>query len=321
MALVTTNVLLNIDLQLVDRHVQQITAVSSDVELLQLQSEGEILEAMPDVHVVFGELSEDMFARGANLRWVQATGAGVDARLFTEFADSDIILTSAKGTVGVHLAEHAMALLLGLTRGIATAVRKPSWDQRMPIRNAAWELVGLTMGIVGLGGTGRDLADRAAGFGMRIVAVDPEDVEVPGHVEACWKMNRFHDLLEQSDVVAICAPLTAETEGLFDEQAFARMRDHALLINVTRGKIVNEQALMEALRKGVIGGAGLDVTPQEPLPEDHPLWRMENVIVTPHAAGGSPTRMDRTVELFCENLRRLMAGQTLLSVIDKRKGY
>ena len=177
------------------------------------------------------------------------------------------------------------------------------------------------MGIVGLGGTGRDLADRAQGFGMRIVAVDTEDVEVPDNVEACWKRDRFYDLLEHSDVVAICAPLTAETEGMFDEQAFARMRSHALLINVTRGKIVNEQALIEALRKGVIGGAGLDVTPQEPLPEDHPLWSMENVIITPHAAGGSPNRLDRIVELFCENLRRLLAGQPLLSVIDKRKGY
>ena len=313
------NVLANLDLD--DRHLQQIRSVSSEIELMQLHSEGEILEAMPDVHVVFGGLSRDMFARGDKLRWVQTTGAGVDATLFPEFVESDVLLTSAKGTVGVHLAEHAMALLLGLTRGIATAIRKPSWDQRMPIRNAAWDLVGLTMGIVGLGGTGSDLAERAHGFGMRIIAVDPEVVEVPNHVEVCWKMDRFYDLLERSDVVAVCAPLTAETEGMFDEQAFARMRRHALLINVTRGKIVDEQALMAALKNGGIGGAGLDVTPQEPLPEAHPLWRMENVIVTPHAAGGSPNRTDRTVDLFCENLRRLLAGEPLLSVIDKRKGY
>ena len=313
------NVLLNLELN--DRQVQQIRSVSSDVELMRLQSEGEILEAMPDVQIVFGDLSEEMFAQASSLRWVQATGAGVDSRLFPDLVESDVVLTSAKGTVGVHLAEHAMALLLGLTRGIATAVRNPSWAQRMPIRNATWELADRTMGIVGLGGTGRDLADRAHGFGMRIVAVDPEDVEVPDHVEACWKMDRLYELLEQSDVVAICAPLTPETNGMFDGHAFARMRNHALLINVTRGKIVNERALLDALRNGVIGGAGLDVTPQEPLPGDHPLWRMENVIVTPHAAGGSPNREDRIVELFCENLRRLLDGQPLLSVIDKRKGY
>jgi phosphoglycerate dehydrogenase-like enzyme len=134
-------------------------------------------------------------------------------------------------------------------------------------------------------------------------------------------MDRFHDLLGESDVVAICAPLTPDTEGLFDREAFRRMQSHAMLINVTRGRIVDEEALLEALQKGLIGGAGLDVTPQEPLPEDHPLWRMENVIVTPHTAGGSPNRMDRTVALFCENLRRLLAGEPMLSVIDKRKGY
>ena len=313
------NILLNLGLE--DRQVQQIRAVSRDFELIHLQSQGEILEAMPDVQVVFGEMSKDMFFRGDQLRWVQVVGAGVDARLFPEFVESEVILTSAKGNVGVHLAEHAMALLLGLTRGIATAARKPGWDQQKSIRNAAWELVGLTMGIVGLGGTGRDLADRAKGFGMRIIAVDPEEVDVPDNVEVCRRMDRFYDLLQQSDVVAICAPLTAETVGMFDEQAFARMRDHALLINVTRGNIVNEQALVEALRKGAIGGAGLDVTPQEPLPEGHPLWEMDNVIITPHAAGGSPNRVDRTVELFCDNLRRFLAGQPLLSVIDKKKGY
>lgn len=313
------NVLLRIDLD--DRHVERIRAVSPRLELIQLQSEGEVLEAMPDVHVVFGEVSREMFARGDRLRWVQVTGAGVDARLFGDLVGSDVVLTSEKGVVGVHLAEHALALLLGLTRGIATAIRKPGWDQRMPIRNAAWEIEGLTMGIVGLGGTGIALADRARGFGMRVVAVDPEDVQTPDSVEACWKMDRLHDLLRQSDVVAICAPLTAETEGMFDEQAFAQMRSHALVINVTRGRIIDETALMAALDNGEIGGAGLDVTPREPLPDDHPLWRMDNVIVTPHTAGGSPKRRERVVDLFCENLRRFLDGQTLVSVIDKKKGY
>ena len=313
------NVLLNLPLE--DRHVEQIRAVSPDLELMQLGSEGEVLEAMPDVEVVFGELSDEMFYRGDKLRWVQVTGAGVDSRLFPDFVESDVVLTSAKGTVGVHLAEHAMALLLGLTRGIHTALRKMNWDQRMPIRNASWELVDRTMGIVGLGGTGRDLAGQAKGFGMRIIAVDPEDVELPDSVESCWKMDRFHDLLEQSDVVAVCAPLTPETEGMFGREAFAKMQSHALLINVTRGKIVDEAALMDALERGEIGGAGLDVVPQEPLPLDHPLWRMDNVIITPHAAGGSPNRPDRIVNLFCENLGRLIADERLLSVIDKRKGY
>ncbi len=313
------NILLNVDLD--DEQKARITAVSDEVSLLEFDSAGEALEAMPDVDVVLGGITRELFRRGDRLRWVQTGGAGADGTLFQEFVGSDVLLTSAKGTVGVHLAEHAMALLLGLTRGIAWAVRKHGWDQRMPIRNASWELIDRTMGIVGLGGTGLHLARLASGFGMRVIAVDPEDVELPGHVESCWKMDRFHDLLKQSDVVGVCAPLTRETEGMFDPAAFASMPDHALLINVTRGKIVDEAALMEALEGGVIGGVGLDVTPQEPLPLDHPLWNMDNVIVTPHAAGGSPNRDGRLVELFCDNLRRFIDGEPMLSVIDKEKGY
>ena len=313
------NVLIRIEME--DSDKARVRAVSDDVQLLEYGSAGEALESMPEVDIVLGGVSREMFLRGERLRWVQIASAGADGPLFPEFVESDVILTSAKGTVGVHLAEHAMALLLGLTRGIALAIRKPGWAQRQPIRDASWELADRTMGIVGLGGTGRELAMRAHAFGMRIIAVDPEEVETPDFVEACWRMDRFHDLLGQSDVVAVCAPLTESTEGMFDRAAFGSMRRHGLLINVSRGKIMDEEALMEALERGLIGGAGLDVTPREPLPADHPLWRMDNVIVTPHAAGGSPNRRGRVVDLFCENLRRFIDGQPMLSVIDKRKGY
>ena len=307
--------------ELESHHQDQIRAIAEDIELINPASREAALEEMPEVEVIFGGMTKDMFLRSEKLRWVQTWGAGVDGILSPEFFASEIILTSAKGTVGVHLAEQAMALLLGLTRGIAHAVRTTNWDQRMPIRNASWELIDRTMGIVGLGGTGKDLALRASGFGMRILAVDPEDAQKPDCVESCWKMDRFYDLLEASDVVSVCAPLTPETEGMFNRQAFEKMQNHALLINVTRGKIVDEVSLMEALEQGEIGGAGLDVTPQEPLPENHPLWNMDNVIITPHVAGGSPNRQDRVVNLFCENLQRLRTGKPLLSVIDKEKGY
>ena len=314
-----TKVLINTDLDA--DLIRRIQDVSEGVEAISASSEGEALEIMPEVEVVLGPVTPAMFARGDRLRWVQNLGAGVDGALFPEFVESDVVLTSAKGIVGNHLADHAMALLLSLTRGIATAVRKPSFSQRWPIRAASWELAGRTMGIVGLGGTGRALAHRAAGFDMRIIAVDPEDVEAPDCVEVCWKMDRFHDLLEQSDVVAVCAPLTRESTGLFDAEAFHRMQSHAMLINVTRGRIMDEDALLKALEQGQIGGVGLDVVPQEPLPEGHPLWHMPNVVVTPHTAGGSPHRVERTVDLFCDNLARHLEGRPMKSVIDKNKGY
>lgn len=304
-----------------DHHLRQIQSSVEDIDLIIPDSSDDTLDVMPEIDIIFGGMSRDMFKRAERLKWVQTWGAGVDGMMYAEFAHSEVILTSAKGTVGVHLSEHAMALLLGLTRGIARAIRTTDWNERMPIRHASWELIDKTMGIVGLGGTGCDVAIRAHAFGMKVIAVDPEDVDVPDCVETCWKMDRFYDLLSASDIVVVCCPLTEETRGIFDRMAFEKMQNHALLINVTRGKIMDEASLVEALETGQIAGAGLDVTPQEPLPSDHPLWNMPNVIITPHTAGGSPNRQDRIVNLFCENLRRFLNGEDMLSVIDKKKGY
>ncbi len=308
-------------LELEPRHCEQIRSAVEGVEIFQADSGEEVERLIPEAEILIGGFSRDLFVQAKRLRWVQTWGAGVDGVLFEEFVESEVVLTSAKGTVGVHLAEHAMALLLSLTRGIAPAIREPRWENRMPIRRASWELIDRTIGIIGLGGTGLDVARRASAFGMRIIAVDPEEVELPEFISSCRRMDAFDELLKESDVVVICAPLTNETEGMFDESAFDAMRDHALLINVTRGRIVDEGALLAALEKGQIGGAGLDVTPQEPLPDDHPLWRVPNVVITPHTAGGSPNRDDRLVDLFCENLKRYAAGKPLLSEIDKEKGY
>ncbi|HIE27785.1 TPA: D-2-hydroxyacid dehydrogenase [Candidatus Poribacteria bacterium] len=304
-----------------DEHIGRIKAVSDQIEVVVSQSHEEQLAEVVDADVIFGGFNREIFQRAEKLKLVQVTSAGVDGILFPEFVNSDIILASAKGYVGTHLADQTWALLLGLLRGIGRSVRERTWDNRMSIRHEAWELDGRTLGIVGLGGTGIEVARRSIGFGMRVIAVDPENIDKPDFVDEVWKMDRFHDLLEQSDVVAIGAPLTEETRGMFNLEAFRHMKRHAFLINVTRGKIVDGPSLLQALEEGLIGGAGLDVTPEEPLPQDSPLWDMKNVIITPHVAGGSPRRMDRAVELFCENLRRLMAGEPLISVIDKQKGY
>ena len=299
----------------------QVRALGDEVELVTPNDERELNTALPQAEVVLGTLLPDQFARATQLRWMISGGAGIDRHLFPELVESEVTLVSAKGHVGTHLAEHAIALLLAVTRGIGVAVRHRTWEKKWPIRDASWELTGLTLGIVGFGGTGRELAKRAASFDMRIVGVDPVDIQPPEYVEACWKMDRFADLLSQSDVVAICAPLTPQTRDMFGREAFNRMQNHAILINVTRGGLVDETALLEALDNGSIGGAGLDVTATEPLPDDHPLWNYDNVVLTPHTAGASPLRMQRCVELVCENLRCDLAGEPLLGVIDKRLGY
>lgn len=313
-------VLVNAELSEAQRQRVQ-DAAGADARIVQATDAASMRAEARDAEVLFGRVTPDLFERAPMLRWVHTLGAGVDGTLFAELVESDVQLVSEKGTVGPHLAEQTFALLLALTRGIARSIRERTWENRMSIRNEAWELTDRTMGIVGLGGTGREVAKRAAAFGMRVIAVDPEQVVKPAEVEALWPMERFGDLLEQSDVVSICAPLTPETRGMFDRAAFRRMRRHAYLVNVTRGAIVDEESLLEALRDGLIAGAGLDVTPVEPLPAGHPLWDMPNVVITPHAAGASPYRMDRAVEVFCANLRRDRAGEPLGNVIDKRKGY
>lgn len=274
-----------------------------------------------DADVLFGRLAPDIFALNRRLRYYHSIGAGVDAVLSPELVQSDIPLASEKGGVGIHLAEHAFALLLALTRGLHTAIRRPDYSLREPIRLEQRELYELTMGIVGFGGTGREVARRAVGFGMRVYGVDIEDVPPEPGVEAVWKPDRLDDMLGLSDVVVIGLPLTKATRHLFSRDLFRRMRPTSILINVTRGAIVYGEDLMAALNEGLIWGAGLDVTDPEPLPKDHPLWTHPRVIVTPHTAGGSPRRAQRVIDTFCENLRRMRAGQPLLALIDKDKGY
>jgi phosphoglycerate dehydrogenase-like enzyme len=274
-----------------------------------------------DTDILLGRVPNDVFVLNRRLRYYHSIGAGVDAILSPELVESEIVLASEKGGVGIHLAEHAFALLLALTRGLHTAIRQPDYGLRAPIRKQQRELYELTMGIVGFGGTGREVARRALGFGMRVLAVDIEDVPPEPGIDAIWKADRLSELLGLSDVVVIGLPLTKATHHLFTRDLFRLMRPSAILINVTRGAIVYGDDLVKALDEGLLWGAGLDVTDPEPLPAGHPLWRHPRVIVTPHTAGGSPRRAGRVIAVFCENLRRMRAGRPLLALIDKRKGY
>jgi phosphoglycerate dehydrogenase-like enzyme len=276
-----------------------------------------------EVEVILGFIPEALFHAAPRLRWVHAIASGVDMFLYPAMRDSSVVLTGEKGLVGGHLADTGFGLLLALTRQIATAIRlgSASWQARETMRRKEIELEGLTMGIIGFGGTGRAMARRAVAFGMQVLALDEWPVPPSDGVREVWKRDRLDDLLAASDVVAICCPLTAETRQLFNDAAFSHMKRGALLVNVTRGEIIDGEALVRALQDGRCGGAGLDVAPLEPLPADHPLWTFENVVMTPHTAGASQLRAARNLERFCENLRRVRVGEPLLGVVDKQLGY
>lgn len=281
------------------------------------------IEEAADVDVILGFIPEPLFDAAPKLRWVHAIASGMDAMLYPSMRDSDVVLTGEKGLVGGHLADTGFALLLALTRQIKTAFNlgADGWNHRPDMRAKEIELEGLTMGVVGFGGTGRALAKRAVAFGMSVVAVDALPVPPSDGVDGVWTLDRLDELLQRSDVVAIGAPLTPETAGLIDARAFSKMRRGALIVNVTRGEIIDGDALVAALKSGQCGGAALDVAPEEPLPADHPLWQMDNVAMTPHTAGASQLRGPRNIARFCENLKRAQQGDALVGVVNKQAGF
>ena len=310
----------NVDESLLDRIRE---AGGPGAEVVLADSFGEALEAAGDVDVILGVINPQLFGRAHRLKWVHATTAGADAYLFDAMRNSGVALSGDKGLVGSHLADHTFALLLALTRRVARAILDApnSWEHRVEYRREEFELEGLTMGIVGFGGTGKAIARRAAAFGMRCIAVDVEDVPPTAEVPEVWGVDRLDELLRAADVVASGLPLAPETRGLFGDHAFALMKPTAILVNVTRGEVVDGDALVRALRSGAIAGAGLDVAPQEPLPPEHPLWTTPNVVMTPHTAGASQLRVGRNMDRFCRNLAHFRAGEPLEGAIDKIKGY
>jgi phosphoglycerate dehydrogenase-like enzyme len=255
------------------------------------------------------------------MRWMQALASGVDQFLFPEFVESDVVLTAEKGLVGPHLADHAFGLLLALTRSIAWSVKERSWECRADMRRSNRELTGMTAGIVGLGGTGTAVAMRADAFGMRCLAVDPDVTEVPSSVDSLVDPSQLLDVAAECDVIFVCCPRTRATKGMIGTDVFEVMRPQGYVVSVTRGGIIDEDALMAALDNGNLAGAGLDVVSTEPLPPEHPLWRYENVVITPHTAGASQHRINRIIERVFTNIERFQRGEELEGVVDKRKGY
>jgi phosphoglycerate dehydrogenase-like enzyme len=270
-----------------------------------------------------GPLGEDVFAAASQLRWVHFLWAGMDGVRSTALLSSDVTVTNSAGAFAVPMAEQAVAVILAFSRGLNVCMRRP-WEWR-EMRTELWgqqqELPGLTLGVLGYGGIGRAAAQRAKAFGMRILAIRSAGQDTDGVAESIWGPDRLDDLLAQSDYLLISCPLTPQTRGLIGRRELALMKPHAVLINLARGAIVDQPALVEALQEGRIGGAGLDVTTPEPLPADSPLWKMENVIITPHTSAHSPHTWECQFALLRENVSRYVRGQKLLNVVNKQTGY
>jgi phosphoglycerate dehydrogenase-like enzyme len=315
------------------------------VQGLDDSERGQIAQAAPHVKLVTGLSREQALARASeaqgvdvyyatpeflraakNLVWVQAHSAGVDRYVtIPELRDNDrVLLTNMRGVHGPAIADHVFAMLLALTRDLPEyldARKDGRWMREGSGELRPIALDGRTLLVVGLGGIGTEIAKRGHGFGMHVIATRRTDTPAPDYVERCGKADELLAMLPAADVVAIAVPLTPETENLFDSKAFAAMKPGSYLVNISRGKVVVTDALVEALRSKKLAGACLDVTEPEPLPADSPLWRFANVVITPHVAANAELTDERARALFVENLRRFDAGEPLYNVVDKIAGY
>jgi phosphoglycerate dehydrogenase-like enzyme len=282
---------------------------------------------LPEADIVLGwGVRRANFASAARLRWIQLTAAGVGGVLFPELVESPVIVTNARGLHAVSMAEHALGVMLMFARKLHLARDAQSrhhWSQEEQWGEAPpfGQLAGSTLGIVGFGAVGRALAERARALGMRVLAVRRHPDSDPAPAEAQWGPERLPDLIQRSDWLALAAPLTPATRGMIGRAELALMPRHAILVNLGRGALVDEVALIETLAEGRIAGAALDVFQEEPLPEASPLWAMPHVIATPHVSGLGPRFWERTCELFARNLRHWLAGEPLENVVDKQAGY
>jgi phosphoglycerate dehydrogenase-like enzyme len=288
----------------------------------------------------FGKLTPELLAASTRLRWVQSPTASLEHYLFPQLVEHPLVLTNMRGLYSDVIAEHVLGTMLCFTRNLNTYIRQQMagrWEpvggehQRQSfatgpgvlsaIDRAHQSLGDLTAGIVGLGHIGREIARRLASFDMRVLAVDPFATGAAEGVDEIWPAARFKELLGASDFVIVAAPHTPQTEQMFRREQFQAMRPSGVLINIGRGAIVNLEDLVAALAAGEIAGAGLDVFEVEPLPDEHPLWKFPNVILTPHVAGQSPRIAARHLGVVVENLRRFAAGEPLLNVVNKSRWF
>ena len=282
---------------------------------------------LPEADVVLGwAVVADNFARAERLRWVHATAAGVGSLLFPAMVESDVVITNSRGLHADAMAEYIVAVMLAFARRLH--VSRDAQRERRWIQDELWtaspsivNLAGSTMVLVGLGAVGGATAVRARALGVRVVAVRRHPQRDPAPADEQWGVEELPRLLPRADWLVLAAPLTPGTRHLIDAAALARLPQTAVLVNIGRGHLVDEPALVSALQRGALAGAALDVMAVEPLPESSPLWDMPNVLVTPHVSGLGPLYWDRAMAMFEDNLRRFLEGRPLVNIVDKQAGY
>ena len=278
-----------------------------------------MLEAAPGAEIVLGYLFPDeLLKEAAALKWIQLMSAGADQVIFSPLLKDDVQVTTARGVHSPQMAEYALGVLVSLARNLPEMVRNQ--ERRVWKQWPGETLKGKTLGIIGFGAVGQEIAKFARALGMRVVATRKSGQP---HLlaDAIYGPKDMGKVLAESDFVIVAVPLTPETHGLIGPTQLAQMKRGAFLINLSRGGIVDEAALVQSLRQRQLAGAALDVFDQEPLLRDSPLWEAPNLLITPHISGLSRDYVRRVTEIFVNNLRRFQKGQPLLNLVDRSRGY
>lgn len=304
--------------------VDEIKSVLPGVKVIQVRSEAEAIGNARGADAIVGWCSDEVLTAAKGATWSQIFSAGAERCMSTErIADGSVVLTNMQKMSSPVIAEHAIALTLSLARNLpfyTRAMQDGEWNRSSEASGSMQSIAGKTLLVVGLGGIGTEVARRAAALDMRVISTRRSSREGPDFVDYVGLSHELFELAGKADFIVITVPLTSETEGLFDKKFFDAAKPGALIVNVGRGKTIVTDDLVAALKSGQVAGAALDVTDPEPLPEDHPLWQMENVLITPHVswAGGNRAREGM---LLMENLQRFAAGDALLNVVDPELGY
>ena len=323
-----------------EERLKKIQDVAGSMQVANCADEASAEHEIVEADGFFGKLTPPMLAAATKLRWVQSPTASLEHYVFPELVRHPCELTNMRGLYGDVIADHVFGYVLCFARNLHRYIRQQLNEQWGGIGGEAGRsdfiagpgvvsgmdrahlhMSDCTLGVIGLGAIGAEIARRGLSFGMRVVAVDPVQTEAPEGVEALWSAGEVNNLLETSDFVVMAAPHTPETEGWFRRAQFRAMKSSAYFINIGRGAIVSLDDLCDALDAGDIAGAGLDVYEIEPLPKGHRLWKMENVIMTPHVAACSVHIARRHLGVVVENVGRFVRGEPLTKVANKEKWY
>ncbi len=304
------------------QYVELVRSAAPGWEVIQGGGERWV-EHLRDAEIVVGwsaAAEEHCLKPGAKLRWVQSWGAGVDRMPLDAFAERGIILTNASGVHAYPISETIFAMMLTLARNIHLSIRNQA-QRKWQSTGVLGEIHGKTIGIIGVGAIGEETARLAKAFGMNVLGVRRSGESSP-FVDKMYDNSGLDRVLQESDYVVVTVPLTRETRHMFGRRQFQMMKPTACFINIGRGETTDTDALIEALTEGTIGGAGLDVFEQEPLPETSPLWTLENVIITPHNSGSTVYYDERATDIFLQNLMQYLRGSVpSVNRVDLEKQY